>query len=167
MRRLNPSGLIIAGTAPGCGKTVLAAGIATTLQEEGLRLRAIKPICLGTAQGSKAEYTFLATIAHSPIDYQVQFFEDPGSLKASQIQAALKTATMGTEPVIVELPASSATPLSFKEGLGWQDTADFAKELNWPVILTAKLSPDCFEHLAIHAHHLLDKGIELLGWQNL
>lgn len=163
MRRTNPSGLIIAGTAASCGKTVLAAGIAATLQEEGLKARVVKPICLGTLQAAKAEYAFLTTIAHSPVDYQVQFLENPGSLKASQVQAALRTSTSGTEPVIVELPASTATPLSFKEGVGWQDTADFAKELNWPVILVTKISPNCFEHLVIHANYLNDKGIELLG----
>ncbi|MBX9879439.1 MAG: dethiobiotin synthase [Candidatus Obscuribacterales bacterium] len=165
MRRTNPSGLIIAGTGSGCGKTVLATGIAATLQEEGLKLRAIKPISLGTAHEAKPEYAFLATIANTPLDYQVQFADKPGALKPSQFQSAVKTAISGTDPVVVELPGSSATPLCLSEGTGngWQDSADFARELNWPVILVSKLTSDSFEQLALHATYMINKGVELLG----
>lgn len=163
MRRTNPCGLIIAGTQPGCGKTVLTTGIAATLLEEGLKVRAIKPICLGSQKESESEYAFLTTLAKTPLSYSVQFAERPGSLKPSQLQAAVRAAISGTDPVIVELPGSTATPLSLMEGNGWQDSTDFAKELNWPVVLVAKLAADSFELLAIHANYLLERGIELLG----
>ncbi len=165
MSRTNPSGLIIAGTQAGCGKTVLMTGIAATLQEEGLKVRAIKPISFGKTQDVHSEYSFLTTIAHTPLDYQVQFAERPGALKTSQFQAAIRTAISGTDSVLVELPGSTATPLCLTEGTGegWQDSANFAKELNWPVILVAKLGSDSFEQLSIHANYLLEKGIELLG----
>lgn len=165
MRRTNPTGLIIAGTQAGCGKTVVATGIAATLQEEGLKIRAIKPICLGTAQSSRSEYAFLTAISHTPLDYPVQFADRPGALKPSQFQAAINTAVSGTEAVIVELPGGTATPLTLSDGRGnsWQDSADFAAELIWPVILVDKASPDSFERLSLNARYLLDKGIELLG----
>ena len=165
MRRINPTGLIIAGTEAGCGKTVLTTGIAATLQDEGIRVRAIKPISLGTAQNCQDEYAFLTTIAHTPLDYPVQYAERPGTLKPSQFQAAINTAVSGTAPVIIELPGGAATPLTLSDGRGnsWQDSTDFAGELVWPVILVDKASPDSFERLALNARYLLDKGIELLG----
>lgn len=165
MRRTNPPGLVIAGTTAGCGKTVLTAGIAATLQAEGLKARAVKPICLGSAKDAQAEYAFLTTIAHSPVDYQVQFAETPGALRQSQFQAAIKTATSGTDPILVELPGGTATPLTITEGAGrgWQDAGEFAAELLWPAILISKLGPDCFELLSIHASYLREQGVDLLG----
>src|ERR1700691_3365935 len=64
------AGLTVLGTEFGCGKTVLIAGIAALLNEQGFQAQAIKPVVTGLQQAWQTELSFISTITHIPLDYR-------------------------------------------------------------------------------------------------
>jgi dethiobiotin synthetase len=161
--------LAIVGTSIGCGKTVLATGLARTLLDEGLQVKAIKPICTGDATSASGELAFISSISHTPLDYRVQYISQPGGLKPSQVQEAIRIATQGTELTLVELPGSPAFPLTYFDAQNtalprtYTDTCDLAYELAWPCLVVGKFGVGSFEDLVVNATYLQSRGLEVIA----
>lgn len=137
------------------------AGFDSQPQEKFLA-RAIKPICFGDRSASSAEIAFISTISHTASNYPVQHISEPGALKSFQQAEALRLCQSGDELTLVELPGSSATPLSLSDK-GWQDTREFARELNFPCIVVTNFAEDCLEKLLVHAEYLKAGGLDITG----
>lgn len=168
-RRIAPPGLTIVGTSIACGKTVLMTGLARTLLDEGMQVKAIKPICIGDSTNSSGELAFISTISHTPLDYKVQYISQPGGLKPSQVQEAIRVATQGTELTLVELPGSPAFPLTYFDAQNaalsrtYTDTCDLAYELAWPCLVVGKFEEHSFEDLILTTAYLQSRGLEVIA----
>lgn len=150
------SGLVIAGCQPGCGKTVVATGLAATLAEEGFAVKAIKPVCLGDRRHAEPELAFISKISKTPIDYPVYFVRDNETLSDFQWSEILRASRSDAEQVIVELPASCATRLRVDKRSGrWLDTGDLARDLSLPCLLVSSEGATAFEHLVLNATYLI------------
>lgn len=124
--------------------------------------RAIKPICFGDRNAASAEIAFISTISHTASNYPVQHISEPGALKSFQQAEALRLCQSSTELTLVELPGSSATPLSLSDK-GWQDTREFAQQLKFPCIVVTNFAEDCLEKLLVHAEYLKAGGLDVTG----
>ncbi len=163
-RMTGRSGIAIAGCEPGCGKTVVATGLAGTLLEEGFQFRALKPVCLCRRQDAESELRFISTISHTPLAYPVQYVNGQQGLGRFAWDEAVRAIASGVEPVIVELPGSCASPLC-RDGSGanWRDSADLAGELGLPAILVAREGPSAVEKLVVNAAYLASRHVQVIG----
>lgn len=154
------SGLLVAGCEPGCGKTVVLTGLAGTLREEGFQVRAVKPISFGSRKSAEAEFAFISSISHTPVDYPVRFVNASESLTAFQWAEAVRIAGSGTAPVLIELPGALTAPLrpDDRQG-GWTDVCDLARDLDLPAVLVAKEGPSAMERLILNSTYLIASGL--------
>jgi dethiobiotin synthetase len=155
-------GLLVLGSEPGCGKTVVTAGLAAVLKEEGFQARAIKPVLIGDRRLSQSELQFLSTVSHSPLNYAASFLDNAGSLSKLGWTESLRICRAGTESTLVELPGSCATPLSGAQGR-WTDNADFACELKWPCLVVARAGHDAMEKLLLNTIYLQSRGLKVIA----
>ncbi|HEY9870899.1 MAG TPA: dethiobiotin synthase [Candidatus Obscuribacterales bacterium] len=155
-------GLVVVGTEPGCGKTVVATGLAAVLQEEGFAARAIKPILIGQSQECQAELSFMSSITRTVLDYPTHLMRAPGLLSSFGWAEALRVCRSGTQCTIVELPGSAATPLTSADG-NWKDNADLVKELDWPCLVVTCAGPDAMEKLLLNTVYLQSRGATVVA----
>lgn len=155
-------GLVVLGSEPGCGKTVVTAGLTGALQEEGFQARAIKPVLIGDRRACQAELEFLASVSHTPLDYSVHFLASVGSLTNSAWSESLRFCRSGAEVTVVEMPGSCATPLFGARGR-WTDSADFAAELKWPCLVVARAGDDAMEKLLLNTVYLQSRGLTVIA----
>ena len=144
---------------------MLTTGLAATLQEEGFAARAVKPICLCGRQEAQAELSFISSISKTPLTYPVQILERAASLSSFAWGEALRSCNSGTEPTLVELPGSCATPMlrPHQGSSAWKDAADMASELSWPCLLVARAGADAVEKLLLNAVYLSSRSLTVLG----
>lgn len=171
--RRDHCGVIILGTEAGCGKTVFATGVAAALREEGFPTRAIKPFLFSaTADGGETagnELSFMSSIARTPLNYPTFLIDKRGSIPPTNWQHFVTMCASKQHLTFVELPGSCATPVSFAEShMGtvspdWKDSADFAIELDLPVILVARHNFELLEKTALAVTYLRNKGAGLIG----
>jgi len=172
------SGVFIAGTDTGIGKTYLSCALLRALRDEGLRALGMKPVASGcerTREGLRNEDA-LALIASSdprPDDYSLcnpYAFEpaiaphlaakDAGiDIDFSKIESAYAHLAARADCVVVEGVGGWMVPLS--DSL---EAADIPRRLNLPVILVVGLRLGCINHARLSARAILDDGCELLGW---
>jgi len=155
-------GLVVLGCEPGCGKTVVGAGLTAVLKEEGFQARAIKPILIGDRRLSQAELQFLSSVTHTPLNYSPSFLDNAGSLSKLGWTEALGTCRAGTAITLVELPGSCATPLAGVQGR-WTDSADFAAELKWPCLVAARAGQDAMEKLLLNTVYLQSRNLQVIA----
>lgn len=155
-------GMVVLGSGPASGKTVVMTGLTCMLQEEGFESRALKPICIGDKKASEIELSFISSISHTPLTYPVQYIDKPGQLTSFGWEAALRTLVSTRETTLVELPGSTATPL-MQANDTWKDAADLALELDWPCLVVASIAEDLIEKLLLNTVYLLARGLPLIG----
>lgn len=157
-------GMLIAGCEPGCGKTVVLTGLAATLREEGFRVRALKPVCLGSRRSAEAELAFISTIGHTPLTYPVTFVDRPTALNPMRWRDAISVAEESPVPVFIELPAAVATPLRSDDTGRWLDVADLAAAFKLPCLLVAKEGRYAVEQLILNATYLIaSAAVDVMG----
>lgn len=168
-RRDLASGVAVIGTEAGCGKTVFTTGVAAALREQGFPTRAIKPFVIGTRQSAEAELSFMSSISRTPLNYQTALIEKPSSVPEAYWQNAVMLAASRQYLTFVELPGAASTPINYVEShIGtvspsWKDAADFAIELNLPVILVGKHNHELFEKVTLAINYLKSRGARLVG----
>jgi len=164
----NP-GLTILGTETGCGKTAFMTGMTAILRQEGLPVRAIKPVCIGTRERSEAELSFISSITGTPRSYPAVFVPSPKSLSNAQWSQALSICLNAKDLTMVETPGSLASAMSFEQsnacGLAysWKDSTDFAVELHFPVIIVAKHNEQAIERLILAWSYARAQGLAVAG----
>lgn len=160
-----PRGLIIFGTEFSCGKTVVASGLSTTLQQMGYQTRAAKPLCIGSQLNVAAELEFMQRIGRSPIDYPLALATEPAGFDGAQVAKAVAWC-YDTEPtVFLEMPGSCATPLAWMNDqvTFWQDCADFARHIGWPAILVGRFGARTIEQFMMAATFLRKRQVNVIA----
>ncbi len=172
------SGVFIAGTDTGVGKTFVSCALLHALRNEGLRAAGMKPVASGcelTRDGLRNEDA-LALIAAShprPDDYSLcnPYAFEPAiaphlaaadaniDIDFSRIESAYAHLAARADCVVVEGVGGWRVPLSHS-----LEAADIPRRLNLPVILVAGLRLGCINHARLSARAILDDGCELLGW---
>jgi len=150
----NP-GLTVMGTESGCGKTAIMTGLTAAFRQQGLAIRAVKPVCLGQRDRSEAELSFISSITGTPRNYPATFAASAKNLSYAQWSQALSICLNTTHLTMVETPGSLATPMSFEQSdprdptCSWKDSTDFAVELHFPVLIVAKHNEEAIEKLVL------------------
>ena len=176
-RRAFRSGVFIAGTDTGVGKTFFSCALLHALRDEGLRALGMKPVASGcerTPQGLRNEDA-LALIAASdpqpnyamcnPYAFEPAIAPHLAAVDAnididfSRIESAHAHLAARADCVVVEGVGGWRVPLS--DSL---EAADIPRRLNLPVILVVGLRLGCINHARLSARAILDDGCELLGW---
>lgn len=160
-----PRGLIIFGTEFACGKTIVAAGLSTTLKQEGYTCRAAKPLCMGTQMSVAAELEFLQRIGKSPIDYPLALSTEPAGFEGGQVAKAVAWCYEQEPTVFLEMPGSCATPLAWMNDqvTFWQDCADFARHIGWPALLVGRFGARTIEQFMMAATFLRKRQVNVIA----
>ncbi|HEY9730666.1 MAG TPA: AAA family ATPase [Drouetiella sp.] len=162
--------LAVVGTESGCGKTVLMAGVAGALREQGFKTCAVKPIALGQpSRSAEAELSFISNVSQTPLEYQQVFLTGSKVMRETAFQNALSRHRDGETLTLIELPGGTATPVNFEENEAgskvteWQDTATILRKNSLPCILVAKHASDAIEQLVLNAYYLTTQRISVIG----
>lgn len=162
-------GLLVVGSAPGCGKTTVAAGVLQRLNRHGLRVAGMKPVALGCAQSAQGP--------RDPDALQLQAMTSPPTPDYDHVNPL--TFQDGTSGDIEPAPLQAAfdilagnADLVVAEGIGDWGAADgpgyaaqtVARVLSLPVVLVVGLGPDSVERAASGARAAHEAGHPLAGW---
>jgi dethiobiotin synthetase len=171
------SGVFIAGTDTGIGKTFVACALLHALREAGLRSVGMKPVasgCESTSHGLRNEDALALIAASDPQpDYAMC---NPYAFKPA-IAPHLAAADAGVQIELAPI-ASAYAHLAARadcmvvEGVGgWMvplsdslDAGAIARALHLPVILVVGLRLGCINHARLSARAIEDDGCDLLGW---
>ncbi len=107
-------GLTIIGTEAGCGKTVFMTGLSALLRQQGVDVRAVKPIVLGTRERAESEISFICSISGPPRNYPVSIISSAKNLSEAQWEHSLSVGHDSSQFCFVETPGSCASPMSFE-----------------------------------------------------
>jgi dethiobiotin synthetase len=167
------SGLFIAGTDTGVGKTLVTAGIAAYLRERGRDAGVMKPVESGGLSGAPAsDSVFLKKISQSPDDLDLintYAFEAP---LAPGIAARLEGAEISFDRILESfrrLELLHSTVLVEGAGglrvpLGPQlEVADLIDALEIPVLLVARMALGTLNHTLLSLDYLARRDIPVVG----
>ena len=172
-----PAGYFITGTDTGIGKTVVTLGLMRWLQDQGLRVAAMKPVASGcerTPLGLRnADALQLQTQASMPLDYaevNPYAFEPPIAphIAAGQagvridldiIQQGMRQLAACSDVVCVEGVGGRLVPLNDRETV-----ADLAAGLGLGVVLVVGMRLGCLNHALLTARAIEASGAPLAGW---
>jgi dethiobiotin synthetase len=171
------SGVFVAGTDTGIGKTFVACALLRALRDDGLRATGMKPVASGceeTPDGLRNGDALALIEASDPkpdyVDCNPFAFREPVAphLAAAQsgteitmapIRAAYGRIGETSDAVVVEGVGGWLAPLS--------DTLlanAIPQALKLPVILVVGLRLGCLNHAQLTARTIIDDGCTLLGW---
>jgi dethiobiotin synthetase len=179
------SGLFIAGTGVGVGKTLIAGAIAKILTESCLKVGVFKPIAAGCNRDWEGlisvDTEFLAACANSdlslttitPVGYITPAAPIVGAAQEGRpigfdsIADAYKEICENTDIVIVEGIGGVRTPLTMEF-----DLLDLAMEFALPVVIVSRLDQETINNTlmtidCIHAAKLKIAGVVLNGYNAL
>ena len=169
-------GLIITGTDTGVGKTFIAVEIIRALRSQGVRVGAYKPVVSGAIDG-----------AAGPI------WEDVEKLAAALDQTApidrispQRFLAPLAPPVAAQLEGKSVDPFLMRRGLEWwqdradllviegaggllspltatETLADWAAELNWPLIVVARRGLGTINHTLLTLEAAAARNLAVAG----
>jgi dethiobiotin synthetase len=171
------SGLFIAGTDTGAGKTRVTCGLLGALNAAGVRAVGMKPVATG-AQGDEGDLLSedAAMIASSSplsvsmLDVNPYCFRLPIS---PDIAAALAGVNIDVDRVLAACGRLAArADIVLVEGTGgWlapinaaRTMADIAVALGFPVLLVVGLKLGCISHALLTAEAIRAHGCRLAGW---
>ena len=163
-------GLLIIGSEPGCGKTVLMCGIAAALREQGFETQVLKPFILSSRKKAEAELAFLTSVGQKPLVGPIAFIEGPLALNETNWHnAILSSRNPANQLSLVEMPGGAATPVCYDESnIGklshnWRDTADMATEFHRPCLVVARHQEDAIERLVMTCKYLQARGLNVIA----
>jgi len=167
-------GVVIVGTDFQCGKTVLMAGLAGLLREEGFTARAVKPVLTGKRPDWEAEQAFINAVARmkpeaTGPEAQAVILPGEGALNKGQWQQAVGLGAPGSQFTLIELPGGYGTPIllensdSLGGGKAWLDSTDLLAELNLPCLLVTRHAFTALEELNIGVAYLKSRKANVIG----
>lgn len=159
------TGLTIIGSEAGCGKTAAMAGLARALRDQGVNLRAIKPLSIGPGDKLDRELSFISMVTGTPRNYGAVSVvdRDMGDVYWSE---ALSLALSGGQFTMVETCGGSVTPICFETAspsVRWRDSRDLALELGFPCLVVARHNQDAIEKLILTHSYLSAAGLQVSG----
>lgn len=171
------SGVFIAGTDTGIGKTFVSCTLLHALRRAGLRASGMKPVASGcerTPKGLRNEDALALIAASDPqpgYDACNPYAFEPAiaphlaaadagvDIRLARIESAYAQIVTDAGCVVVEGVGGWMVPLS--ESL---DAGAIPRALELPVILVVGLRLGCINHARLSAQAIAADGCELLGW---
>ena len=170
-------GFFVTGTDTEVGKTVISVGLINQLQQQGLRVVAMKPVASGcemTAQGLRNED---ALALQAAADIKVAYEQVNPYAFAPAIAPHIAAQQADTEIDLQRLAdvyqqLQQQADATVVEGAGgWlvplndnQTIADLAVQIKLPVLLVVAIKLGCINHALLTAQSIRSSGLELEGW---
>lgn len=170
-------GFFITGTDTGVGKTRITLAVMRTLQQQGLRIAAMKPVASGCelmAEGLRNEDALLLqqyASQNNPYDIINPYAFAPPiaphlaaaragvTINLTRITAGYQQLAAASDGVLVEGAGGWLVPLNET-----QTIADLAVALGLPVILVVAIRLGCINHALLSAQSIRASGCALAGW---
>lgn len=171
------SGLFIAGTDTGVGKTLVAKALIQRGVAAGKRVAAMKPVsagCVKTPEGwlndDVAQLRAASNVALPLALMNPYAFEPPIAphiaaqqagieIDLARIESAYREIAVQSDEVIVEGVGGLLVPLN-----ATQTAADIVVRLNLPVILVVGMRLGCLNHALLTVEAMARRGIKLEAW---
>jgi dethiobiotin synthetase len=164
-------GLFITGTDTGVGKTVVAAGLATSLRNSGVDIGVMKPIETGFSLRSSDAF-FLKRMAgvNDPLEnicpYRFKFPLSPyaaaqlekASIRLDKIRQAYHRLMKRHQGILVEGAGGLLVPITRNTTM-----ADLALRLNLPLLIVARTSLGTLNHTLLTVEVARRRGIKVAG----
>lgn len=169
--------VFVTGTDTEVGKTFISVGLIELFKQQGLNVAGMKPIASGceqTVQGLRNEDALaLQQHANVELDYDLinpYAFEPAIAPHIAAQQAAsnidinvlknhFEQIQLQADVVVVEGAGGWLVPLNETHTM-----ADFAVELNLPVVLVVGIRLGCINHALLSAEVIRQSGLTILGW---
>jgi dethiobiotin synthetase len=171
------SGLFVAGTDTGVGKTLAACALLAALNEQGVRAVGMKPVaagaeCVDGVWRNEDVEALRAASSFQPAEEALNPYLFREAV-APHLAARRKGVAIRI-PRILEAYAQLAgqADLVLVEGAGgWlvplderHDMADLARALDLPVLLVVGMRLGCLNHALLSAEAIARRGLRLAGW---
>lgn len=177
IQQRNCPGFFITGIDTGVGKTRITLAVMRTLQQQGLRVAAMKPVASGcemTADGLRNEDALLLQ-QHSSIECAYDIINSYAFAPAiaPHIAAAHAGVPIEFAPIIesFNLLAAKSDAVVVEGAGGWQvplnekqSIADLAVQMQLPVILVVAIRLGCINHALLSVQSIRASGCRLAGW---
>ncbi len=170
-------GFFITGTDTDVGKTTIALGLMAALQQQGLRVAAMKPVsagCTKTTGGLRNDDAVqLMQQASVELPYDVVNPYAFAAAIAPHIAAAQNNTILHIEPLChaYEKIAAQADVVIVEGAGGWraplnenETMADLATALGLPVINVVGLRLGCLSHALLTAESISAHGLQHTAW---
>ncbi|MCB2427645.1 dethiobiotin synthase [Methylophaga pinxianii] len=169
--------LFVTGTDTEVGKTRISVGLIKVLQQQGLKVAAMKPVASGCEwlerQWQNEDALALSQQADIKLPYsQINPYAfEPAIAPHLAAEQAKKTINIDVihahfaaiksqaDAVVVEGAGGWLVPLNEKETL-----ADLAKTLQLPVVLVVAIKLGCINHALLTVQAIANSGLMLAGW---
>ncbi|HAO23838.1 MULTISPECIES: dethiobiotin synthase [unclassified Methylophaga] len=169
--------IFVTGTDTEVGKTRISVGLIKVLQQQGLKVAAMKPIASGCewqdGQWKNEDALALSQQADIKLPYsQINPYAfEPAiapHLAAEQVGQTISLNLIETQFAAMQLQADAIVV----EGAGgWlvplndqQTIADLAKALQLPVVLVVAIKLGCINHALLTVQAIAVSGLTLAGW---
>lgn len=170
-------GFFVTGTDTEVGKTVISIGLIHALQQQELKVAAMKPVASGcqmTADGLRNDDALaLQQAADIKVDYQAinPYAFEPAiapHIAAQQVGVSIDLTKLlqgyqqlksMSDVVVVEGAGGWLVPLNASESI-----ADLAVNINLPVVLVVAIKLGCINHALLTADSIRATGLDLAGW---
>ncbi|MED4780301.1 dethiobiotin synthase [Brevibacillus choshinensis] len=173
MKEQRYAGLFIAGTDTGVGKTIVTAGLAAALREEGLKAGVWKPVMSGALAnevGSDAyQLHSISGVEDLPEEIAPLVFPEPltpllaakvagQELTMEQVLRGGKILKERHHYLLVEGAGGLAVPLTETEMM-----IDVAVQLGLPLLLVARAGLGTINHTLLSIWYAREKGVPVAG----
>lgn len=171
------SGLFIAGTDTGVGKTLVAQALIQRYVAAGKRVAAMKPVsagCVQTPEGwlnddvaqlRAASNVALPLALMNPYAFELPIAPHIAAQQAgieidlARIESAYREIESQSDEVIVEGVGGLLVPIN-----ATQTAVDIVVRLNLPVILVVGMRLGCLNHALLTVEAMQQRGLTLAGW---
>jgi dethiobiotin synthetase len=160
-----PQGIIVVGTHPRCGKTVVSAGIASALTQLGFRSQAIKALGFTPKISITAsKETFFFNKVLPPLEMaETIWAESAHQVTPKDWQRAMELCQRRTYSYILEAPGMVASPIRYIQNEVF-DAADWAQALQSSLLIVTPKQPEVIASMAPVFSYLWRKNAPVLGW---
>jgi len=171
----------VTGTDTEIGKTLISSALAYALAQTGARVAAMKPVAAGATavmsssgevwHNDDADQLAQAANVVLPMELAVPYLlREPAAphivakqenvhIDPAHILACYQKVAAQADAVVVEGVGGFCVPLNDEF-----DTADLARQLALPVIMTVGLRLGCISHALLTAEAIAARGLKLVGW---
>ena len=171
------AGLFITGTDTEIGKTFVSRILIRILQQQGLRVSAMKPVASGACENegrlenedasaliaeadAKAEYSLVNPYVFAePVSPHIAAARAGVEIDLDKINGCYNILQQQSDVVVVEGVGGWHAPLSMH-----CTVADMAEKLRLPVVLVVGLRLGCLNHALLTAQAIRQSGLPFAGW---
>lgn len=164
------SGVFVAGTDTGVGKTIVAAGVARFLSRRGVRVGVMKPVATGVPPDEDAAFLMKAAAIEEPLERVSPFrFRDPlapavaadregRQVRPEEILAARDRLLQRYSFLVVEGLGGVEVPLTWEYSV-----LELAAAFRMPLIIVGRAGLGTVNHTTLTVKAALGAGCSLAG----